>query len=72
MRKDWFIDEIILKLPLLNIKLKVPVSDSKTDSDRMVLPDGLPGMKVGLKSLNGSFVTAEINRNGELIANRPS
>lgn len=74
MKKDWFIDEVIFKLPLLNIKLKAHSLDSKgfrTAADSVAMRAEPPGMKVGLKSFNGSFVTAEINRNGELIANRP-
>jgi hypothetical protein len=74
MKKDWSIEEVIFKLPLLNIKLKahsLAIKASRTGADSVALRAEPQGMKVGLKSFNGSFVTAEINRNGELIANRP-
>lgn len=73
MTKGWSIDEIILKLPLIDIKINVPGSRSDESQKQLgnttALPDAL-GVRVALKSFNGSFVTAELNRNGELMANR--
>jgi hypothetical protein len=46
MKKKWFIDEVVLKLPLLNIKLKAPISDSIRDLDRIVLSNNLPMEKL--------------------------
>lgn len=73
MKKDWSINEITLKLPLINIKLKSSASKSggaPASVENVAAYVGMQGVKVALKSFNGSFVTAELNMNGELIANR--
>lgn len=73
MKKTWSIDEIILKLPFVNIKLKAPQpgSESQRDAEGRIVLDGALGVKVALRSFNGSFVTADLNMNGALLANRP-
>jgi hypothetical protein len=74
MKKHWSIDEILIKLPIVSIKLKAPIVDSKQvrkGAERIALVEGLQGMKVGFKSFSGSFVGADIDRNGELMANGP-
>jgi hypothetical protein len=74
MKKVWSIDEITLKLPLLNIKLKAPTlksNESQATAENRTALAGARGVKVALISFSGSFVTAELNMNGELIANRP-
>ena len=73
MKKDWSINEIILKLPLINIKLKSSSSkngESPTKTENVGAYLGTQGVKVALKAFNGLFVTAELNMGGELIANR--
>ena len=74
MKKHWSIDEILIKLPLISVKLKAPLiagKESRNDAQTMVLVEGLQGIKMGFKAFNGSFVGADINRNGELAANGP-
>ena len=68
--KYWSIDEILIKLPLVNIKLKTPIIDTKEARNNASIGfvEGVPGTKVGFKSFNGSFVGADLNRNGELMA----
>jgi hypothetical protein len=71
--KIWSIDEITLKLPLIDIKLKAPILNRglhQPDVENMDLLRGTQGVKIALKAFNGSFVTAELNSNAELIANR--
>jgi len=70
MRKYWSIDEILIKLPIVNIKLKTPVINIKqARMDAGIgFVEGLQGIKVGFKSFNGSFVGTDLNRNGELVA----
>jgi hypothetical protein len=73
--EGWSIDEIILKLPLVNIKLKAPAlknNEPQATVESAAAFEGIQGVKVALKSFNGSFVTAALNRNGELIANSPN
>lgn len=68
MSKRWSLDEILIRLPIINVKFKA----SSTDPDKspkaqpITVIDASFGMKVGLKSFNGSFVGADLNRNGEL------
>jgi hypothetical protein len=72
MKSKWSIDEILIRLPIVNLKLKAAIVDSKgthKGTERVVLAEGFPGIKVGFKSFNGSFVGADISRNGELVAN---
>src|ERR1041384_5233705 len=74
MRKVWSIDEITFKLPLVNIKIKAPTlksNESPAVAENIAALAVAHGVKVALQSFNGSFVTAELNMNGELIANRP-
>jgi hypothetical protein len=74
MKKVWSIEELTLKLPLFNIKIKAPTlksDQSPAVTENMAALAGAHGVKVALKSFNGSFVAAELNMNGELIANRP-
>ncbi|HMJ26761.1 MAG TPA: hypothetical protein VK475_13070, partial [Pyrinomonadaceae bacterium] len=74
MSRHWSIDEILIKLPLISVKLKAPVTAGKgprKDAQSMIPVEGLQGIKVGFKAFNGSFVGADINRNGELTANGP-
>src|SRR5258708_892757 len=72
MKKYWSLEEIILKLPLINIKLKAPQrTTSQVNADRLDIHAAIQGLKVGFRSFNGSFVGADINRNGELMANGP-
>jgi hypothetical protein len=74
MKKVWSIDEVTLKLPLINIKIKAPTlqsNESPMIAENIAALAGAHGVKVALKSFNGSFITAELNMNGELIANRP-
>jgi len=73
MKKDWSINEIIFKLPLINIKLKSSTSksgESPARIENVAAYLGTQGVKVALKAFNGLFVTAELNMSGELIANR--
>jgi hypothetical protein len=73
MRKVWSIDEITLKLPLVNIKIKAPTLKSSVSpavAENISALAEAHGVKVALQSFNGSFVAAELNMNGELIANR--
>src|SRR5260370_42199012 len=65
---------MLSKRPLVNVRLKAPVvigKQSRKDAQSVVLFEGLQGIKVGFKSFNGSFVGADINRNGELKASAP-
>ena len=74
MKRHWSIDEILLKLPMVNIKLRASVGasgEARKEGERIVFVEGLRGMKVGFKSFTGSFVGADMNRNGELTANGP-
>lgn len=71
--QTWSIDEVILKLPLINIKLKAPSlkrGELQPAVENVGLLQGIQGVKVALKAFNESFVAAELNTNGELIANR--
>lgn len=74
MKSKWSIDEILIRLPIVNIKLRAAIVASKEDgkeTERVVLTEALHGIKVGFKSFNGSFVGADLDRNGELMANGP-
>jgi hypothetical protein len=74
MKSKWSIDEILIRLPIVNIKLKAAKlegTEAGKETERMVLAEAGPGMKIGLKTFNGSFVGADINRNGKLMANGP-
>ncbi len=75
MGKRWSIDEIIFKLPLVDIKLKTSAPEPGQSSASAEGADSFPGLRgvhVGLKSFDGSFVTADLNTDGELVANRPT
>lgn len=67
--RRWSIDEILIKLPIINVKFKASDSDKfpQLPQPIMVLDASL-GIKMGFKSFNGSFVGADLNRNGELVA----
>lgn len=70
MKKRWSIDEILIKLPIVNIKLRAPVvasGEARKEEERIVFVEGLRGMKVGFKSFTGSFVGADMKRNGTKI-----
>jgi len=46
MNKHWSIDEILIKLPLISVKLKAPVmaaKESRKDAQSMVLVEGYRG-----------------------------
>jgi len=69
MSKHWSIDEILIKLPIVNIKLRSVVDTKEARKDAAIgFVEGLQGVKVGFKSFDGSFVGADLNRNGELMA----
>src|ERR1044072_176247 len=73
MKKDWSINEIILKLPMIDIKLKASTSESgksPTRTENLETQLHTQGVKVALKAFNGSFVTAELNLGGELFRAR--
>jgi hypothetical protein len=58
-------------LPIINVKFKASSADSNESPEQsqpITVIDASFGMKVGLKSFNGSFVGADLNRNGELVA----
>lgn len=74
MGKGWSIEEIIFKLPLVDIKLKTSAtgrSESSASAEGADPFPGVSGVHVGLKSFDGSFVTADLGAGGELVANRP-
>jgi len=74
MRTGWSINEIIFKLPLVDIKLKTSDPERGQSPARVEGTNPFPdvrGVNVGLKSFDGSFVTADLNAGGEIVANRP-
>lgn len=74
MKTAWFINEIVLKLPLVDIKIRTPTpksGETSISARAKAALEGAHGVKVALKSFYGAFVTAELNTDGELIANRP-
>jgi len=74
MWKHWSVDELILKLPLVNVKLKAPGPGGNEPSmlaESIAALANAQGVKVGLRAFNDSFVSADLNTNGELVANRP-
>src|SRR5689334_3498990 len=73
MKKVWSLNEIIFKLPLIDIKFTSSTSksgESPANTENIVAYLGVQGVEVALRAFNGLFVTAELNLGDELIANR--
>jgi hypothetical protein len=74
MWKDWSVDELILKLPLITVTLKAPSQNSNAPSkpaESIAALAGMHGLKISIRAFNDLFVSADLNTNGELMANRP-
>jgi hypothetical protein len=70
----WPVSEVILKLPLVDIKLKAP--SPQGGSPQLATAEDstferVSSVSVALKACNGSFVTTELSGDSTLIANRP-
>ena len=74
MGSRWSIDEILIRLPIINVKLKASLADTDKSPEQSQPIKAIHesfGLKVGLKSFNGSFVGADLNHNGALVATVP-
>jgi hypothetical protein len=61
--RSWQIRELVLKLPLLEVKLG--------PNEKRGLEGTPVGLRVALRAANGLFVTAAMNRRAELVATGP-
>jgi hypothetical protein len=62
--RSWSLREVVLKLPLLEVKVG-------PNDERRALEGESTGLRVALRAANGLFVTADMNRRAELVAMGP-